>query len=107
MHLFCIAKHYRTNVATQTSASHIIGVWRILVGSQQKHATMVSWKTIGFLNNRKANAGFLLTQVETHLREAWGDFTVVTGEKNAALAAPADVQARLSTCDAVVFAIGD
>ena len=64
-------------------------------------------KTVGFLNNRKANAGFLLEQVESLLRERCGDFAVVKGEKNASLGAPKEVMARLSTCDVVVAAIGD
>lgn len=64
-------------------------------------------KTIGFLNNRKANAGLLLEQVEEILRVRFGEFTVVKGGKNAALAAPEEVMARLFSCDAVVTAVGD
>ena len=64
-------------------------------------------KTIGFLNNRKANAGLLLEQVEEILRTRCGEFTVVKGDKNAAMAAPEEVMARLSYCDAVVTAVGD
>ncbi len=64
-------------------------------------------KTIGFLNNRKANAGLLLEEVERGLLGRWGSFLVVKGEKNASLAAPEEVLARLSRCDAVVVAIGD
>lgn len=64
-------------------------------------------KTIGFLNNRKANAGLLLSSLEAHLRDHCGEFTVVSGEKNAAMAAPESVLTRLSQCDAVVTAIGD
>jgi hypothetical protein len=64
-------------------------------------------KTIGFLNNRKANAGLLLERVEEILRARCGEFSVVKGEKNAAMGAPEAVMARLSHCDAVVTAIGD
>ena len=64
-------------------------------------------KTIGFLNNRKANAGLLLEQVEALLHERCGDFAVIKDEKNASLGAPKEVMARLSTCDVVVVAIGD
>jgi hypothetical protein len=64
-------------------------------------------KTIGFLNNRKANAGLLLQQVEELLHARCGEFTVVKGDKNAAMGAPEEVMNRLSHCDAVVTAIGD
>src|SRR3989442_6507559 len=64
-------------------------------------------KTLGFLNNRKANAGLLLEQVEEILRARCGEFTVVNGDKNAAMAAPEAVMARLSYCDAVAAALGD
>jgi hypothetical protein len=64
-------------------------------------------KTIGFLNNRKANAGLLLERVEEILRARFGEFSVVKGEKNAAMGAPEAVMARLSHCDVVVTAIGD
>ena len=64
-------------------------------------------KTIGFLNNRKANAGLLLEKVEDILRTRLGEFSRVSGEKNAALPAPDDVLTRLSHCDAAVVAIGD
>lgn len=64
-------------------------------------------KTIGFLNNRKANAGPLLEHVEALLHARYGDFATFKGEKNAALGAPKDVLAGLAACDAVVFAIGD
>jgi len=64
-------------------------------------------KTIGFLNNRKANAGLLLQKVEELLRARCGDFSVIKGEKNASMAAPEAVMAKLSVCDAAVVAIGD
>jgi len=64
-------------------------------------------KTIGFLNNRKANAGLLLEHVERLLHERFGDFSVVKGEKNASLGAPEKVLNKLFLCDAVVTAIGD
>lgn len=64
-------------------------------------------KTIGFLNNRKANAGLLLERVEEILRARCGEFTVVKVDKNAAMAAREEVMTRLSQCDAVVTAIGD
>lgn len=64
-------------------------------------------KTIGFLNNRKANAGLLLESIESILRSRVGEFSVVKGDKNAAMAAPDEVLTRLSFCDVAVFAIGD
>ena len=64
-------------------------------------------KTIGFLNNRKANAGFLLGHIERLLHERFGDFSVVQAEKNASLGAPEKVLNKLFLCDAVVTAIGD
>lgn len=64
-------------------------------------------KTIGFLNNRKANAGLLLERIEEILRVRFGEFSVVKGEKNAAMGAPEAVMTRLSYCDAVVTAISD
>jgi hypothetical protein len=64
-------------------------------------------KTIGFLNNRKANAGLLLQHVEEILRSRFGEFSVVKGDKNAAMAASEKIMARLSHCDVVVTAIGD
>jgi hypothetical protein len=64
-------------------------------------------KTLGFLNNRKANAGLLLEHVERLLHGRFGDFSVVKGEKNAALGAPEKVLNQLFLCDAVVTAIGD
>jgi len=64
-------------------------------------------KTIGFLNNRKANAGLLLEQVEKLLRARFGEFIVVKGDKNASMGVPEAVMSRLSVCDAVVTAVGD
>ncbi|MBM4258750.1 MAG: hypothetical protein FJ147_22970 [Deltaproteobacteria bacterium] len=64
-------------------------------------------KTIGFLNNRKANAGLLLEKVEELLRARCGNFAVVKGDKNAAMPAPDAVIAKLSMCDAAIVAIGD
>lgn len=64
-------------------------------------------KTIGFLNNRKANAGLLLGKVEELLRARCGDFSVIKREKNASLPAPEAVMTKLSMCDVVVVAIGD
>lgn len=64
-------------------------------------------KTIGFLNNRKANAGMLLEKVEELLRARFGEFSVIKGEKNAAMPAPEAVMAKLSMCDVALVAIGD
>lgn len=64
-------------------------------------------KTIGFLNNRKANAGLLLEKVEELLEAHFGEFAVVKGEKNAAMPAPDAVMTKLSLCDAVIVAVGD
>ena len=64
-------------------------------------------KSIGFLNNRKANAGLLLEKVEELLRARCGDFSIIKGEKNASMAAPEAVMTKLSLCDAAIVAIGD
>lgn len=72
-----------------------------------RRLTELRGKTLGFLSNRKANAGLLLEQVERLLHEQCGDFSVVKGEKNAALGAPEKVMNKLVLCDAVVTAIGD
>ena len=64
-------------------------------------------KTIGFLNNRKANAGLLLEKVEELLGARCGEFAVVKGEKNAAMPAPEAVMTKLSLCDAAIVAVGD
>lgn len=62
---------------------------------------------IGWLDNRKANAGELLRQVAGELRAAGHDFESVWARKNATAAAPDDVMAHLKTCHAVVLAISD
>jgi len=72
-----------------------------------RRLTNLHGKTIGFLNNRKANAGLLLEQVEELLHARFGEFTVVKGDKNASLGVPETVMNRLSVCDAVITAIGD
>ena len=64
-------------------------------------------RRIGFLNNRKANVGSLLGSLESLLRKRYEEFVVIKAEKNAALAAPKEVMNRMSTCDAVIAAIGD
>lgn len=64
-------------------------------------------KVIGFLNNRKANAGLLLSHIEEVLHERLGGFQAVYGEKTAASPAPEEVMAALSRCDVVITAIGD
>ncbi len=64
-------------------------------------------KTIGFLNNRKANAGLLLEKLEELLRARFGEFSVIKGEKNASLPAPEAVMTKLSMCDVALIAIGD
>ncbi len=72
----------------------------------RRHADLRG-KTLGFLNNRKANAGLLLARLEELLRARCGPFTVVKAEKNAAMPAPEAAMTSLSVCDAVVTAIGD
>jgi len=64
-------------------------------------------KVIGFLNNRKANAGLLLSHIEEILRERLGEFRVVRGEKTAASPVPEEVMGALSRCDVVITAVGD
>jgi hypothetical protein len=72
-----------------------------------RRLTDLRGKTIGFLNNRKANARLLLEQVEELLHARFGEFTVVQGDKNASLGVPEAVMTRLSGCDAIVTAVGD
>jgi len=67
----------------------------------------LSGKTVGFLNNRKANAGLLLEHIERLLHEQFGDFSVVRAEKNASLGAPEKVLNKLFLCDVVVTAVAD
>lgn len=62
---------------------------------------------IGWLDNRKANAGLLLREVETAWRSAGRVFESVWSAKNATAAAPDEVMQHLRTCDAVVLAIAD
>ena len=62
---------------------------------------------IGWLDNRKANAGSLLREVVAEWRSAVHDFAMLWTEKNATLAAPEAVLAQLKTCHAVVLAIAD
>lgn len=64
-------------------------------------------KRIGFLNNMKANAESLLHQLTLELTAHNGVFSVEIAEKNPTTAAPDDVIAHLSSCDAVVLAIAD
>ncbi len=64
-------------------------------------------KVIGFLNNRKANAGLLLGRIEEMLRQRLGAFETVHGEKTASSPAPEEVMGVLSHCDLVITAIGD
>jgi hypothetical protein len=63
-------------------------------------------RTIGFLNNQKANAGALLDHVADHLRRQ-ARFGEVHQTKNATAGAPAGVMEHLRRCDAVVLAIAD
>jgi hypothetical protein len=72
----------------------------------ERHGSLAG-KRIGFLSNRKANAGLLLDEIEQQLRSQLGDFTSVRSEKGAAEPAPRDVLERLLRCDAVVTAIAD
>ncbi len=62
---------------------------------------------IGWLDNRKANAGSLLREVAAEWRAAGHDFNMLWTEKNATLAAPEAVIAQLKSCHAVVLAIAD
>jgi len=62
---------------------------------------------IGWLDNRKANAGLLLREVEAAWRAAGRAFESVWCAKNATAAAPDEVMRHLRTCDAVVLAIAD
>ncbi|MEQ8234427.1 MAG: hypothetical protein RLW61_09770 [Gammaproteobacteria bacterium] len=64
-------------------------------------------RRIGWLDNRKANAGALLDGVAGALAAAGHEFTRECADKNATAAAPETVMAHLRTCDAVVLAIAD
>ncbi len=59
---------------------------------------------IGWLDNRKANAGALLDALARHLG---GAATAVRQTKDATAAAPDVVMAHLKSCHAVVLAIAD
>lgn len=62
---------------------------------------------LGWLDNRKANAGALLHDVATALQTNGHDFEIIKVSKDATTAAPESVMAHLETCDAVVLAIAD
>ena len=64
---------------------------------------------IGWLDNMKANANELLSEVarSAQISCAKQQFTIVTDSKNATAPAPESVIAHLQTCDAVVLAIAD
>lgn len=62
---------------------------------------------LGLLDNRKTNAGGLLDRVGTGLAERHPDLEIVTEQKLASAAAPAEVIERLQTCHAVLLAIAD
>lgn len=59
---------------------------------------------VGLLDNCKANARALLTNVQHQLGL---DGDIVTCRKDATAAAPDDVMAHLRRCDAVILAIAD
>jgi len=63
--------------------------------------------TIGWCDNRKANAAALLHDIADAWRRAGLRFEEVWAAKNATAAAPDAVMAHLLTCDAVVLAIAD
>jgi hypothetical protein len=62
---------------------------------------------IAWLDNLKANAGELLSEVAKALTLSGHEFELVRASKKATSAAPDDVMAYLKTCDAVVLAIAD
>ncbi len=62
---------------------------------------------IALLDNLKANAGELLSQVAHGLRASGHAFELATFTKNATAAAPDAVMAHLKQCDAVILAIAD
>jgi hypothetical protein len=63
--------------------------------------------TVGWCDNRKANAAALLHEIAAAWRDAGRNFKEVWAAKNATAAAPDAVMAHLLTCDAVVLAIAD
>ena len=67
----------------------------------------LSGARIGWLDNRKANAGELLRRIAAALAASGHAFAAIHAAKNATAAAPAGVMAHLKTCDAVVLAIAD
>jgi hypothetical protein len=62
---------------------------------------------VGFLSNKKANATLLLQEIERLLRERFGDFEAVYGEKGAAVPVPPDFLAELESCSAVLTGMAD
>jgi hypothetical protein len=64
-------------------------------------------RSIGFLDNQKANAGLLLDRIAADLQERAGPFAAVRQAKVATGPAPTEVMGRLQRCDAVVLAIAD
>lgn len=62
---------------------------------------------LGVLDNRKANAGDLLTAVADGIVARHPDIELVVERKLASAAAPTEVLDRLRTCHAVVLAIAD
>jgi hypothetical protein len=65
-------------------------------------------RTIGFLDNTKANFDRLVALLEGHLRERWALAGTVHARKaNAATPAPPEVLARLTGVDLVLTGSGD
>jgi hypothetical protein len=58
--------------------------------------SVLAGKRIGILDNTKPNAGVLLQRLALRLAERTGAEVALVETKNAALAAPDDVMARLS-----------
>ena len=64
--------------------------------------------TLGWLDNMKANAGELLSELADQVQaNSAGHLTMVALSKNATAPAPEAVMAHLKNCDAVVLAIAD
>jgi len=62
---------------------------------------------IALLDNMKANAGELLSEVANRFGELGFAFSTVALAKDATKPAPESIMAHLKTCDAVVLAIAD
>ena len=70
-------------------------------------AAVLAGKRIGILDNSKPNAGLLLEHLAARLATRTGASVSMVERKNAALAAPDDVLARLAEAEVVLTGSAD